>query len=187
MDGDFRFVREPRSCGIPIPERAHNPAFTQIEEASAKNSSGSSVEELHSDNDSSIEARCLNSSTTPFHSATPLHESKVAHHSLPRLKQLISRAPPRVVDYQVRVFNFKFRKETEEMIADVLGVEVFRQTIAGNILMGSYCAFSNRGGLVKSTISLWTISLCGSDTTDTELFVIESVFKDQLFSLLLMR
>ncbi|CAL5333958.1 unnamed protein product [Camellia sinensis] len=96
------------------------------------------------------------------------------------------------------------------MIANVLGVEVFRQTIAGNILVGNYCAFSNKGGLVHPhtsiedldelstllqvplvavnrgseviaaglTVNDWTV-FYGSNTTATELSVIESVFKLQ--------
>ena len=91
-------------------------------------------------------------------------------------------------------------RETEEIIADVLGVEVFRQTIADNVLVGSYMALSNQGGIVHPKTSIqdqdelssllqvplvvgagmvvndW-MAITGLDTTATELSVVESVFK----------
>eukprot|EP00605_Chrysophyceae_sp_TOSAG23-4_P000481 GSChrysophyteH1.ASY1.ANO1.540.1 assembled CDS len=103
-----------------------------------------------------------------------------------------------VCNDHVGLIHTDLDRDTEDIISDVLGIEVFRQTIAGNALVGSYCKITNNGGMLSSLLQVPLVAgtvnrgsdvlgaglvvndwagFCGMDTTSTEISVIESIYK----------
>merc|ERR1711953_1571592 len=56
-------------------------------------------------------------------------------------------------DY-VALVHTDLDRETEEIIADTLKVDVFRASIGQNTLVGSYAVLTNQGGLVHARTSM---------------------------------
>jgi len=48
----------------------------------------------------------------------------------------------------------EFSKESELIIAETLGVEVYRTTVAQSSLVGAFCSFNNKGGIFHPLTNL---------------------------------
>ena len=56
-------------------------------------------------------------------------------------------------DY-VALVHPELDRESEELVADILGVEVFKTTVAGTALVGTYSVFNNMGGVVHPSTTM---------------------------------
>jgi translation initiation factor 6 len=54
----------------------------------------------------------------------------------------------------VAIYHPDLDPQTVEIIGDVLGVDAFPQVIADETLVGTYCVFSNRGGVVCPKVTV---------------------------------